>query len=331
MSEKVARAHTSVSNRARARENADRKLVFRTVVDNPFRVKWPVIPLNVQNAVLAGVVNMLAVVAEYNVAREQTSRRKRKRSHSTPHGREAERANALCAVSAPGHEPGTNDNAPSAASGYRRDDMHMDVPHCAPPILSSLTVGINQVTKRLERLACSYRLTMKSNSEKTETSETPPPQCSYLVLACRADVDPPNLIGHIPNLVAALNSWRAASASQRRTWLVPLPKGAEPTLAEALGLRRASIMLIEDSAPRFLTLEPLLQSIPLLTAPWLDSTHSSPCAALVPTHFKQLRTWAPKDMKANKEKRNQERATALERRKARTLNVPKRVTVTSVS
>lgn len=40
MSDQTARAHTSKSNRAKVRDSADRKAIFKSVVDNPFRIQW---------------------------------------------------------------------------------------------------------------------------------------------------------------------------------------------------------------------------------------------------------------------------------------------------
>ncbi|KAH9898143.1 hypothetical protein C8Q73DRAFT_625182, partial [Cubamyces lactineus] len=317
MSEQVARAHTSMSNRAKARDNAERKVVYRSVVDSPFRVKWPTVPLNVQNAILACVVDMLAGVAEYTIARENGHRRKRSRSHSAADGHGPKRRKGPSApdgsaivedVSAL-DAAGVRDTAPSGPSGEAAS---------VPPIMSSLTVGINEVTKSLEQLASSYRRTIapdtKQGAESVGRSDANTPR-SRVVLACRADIDPPALMAHVPSLIAACNSCPVASTTQQRTWLVPLPKGAEYTLAEALGLRRASILLVEDSAPQFPLLEPLIQSIPIPTAPWLQPPMSGHGVTLVPTHIKQLRTTAPKDMKSAKDARSRARTAAKERRK----------------
>lgn len=38
--EKVAKVHTQTSLRARPRDNTERKVVFKGVLDNPHRVPW---------------------------------------------------------------------------------------------------------------------------------------------------------------------------------------------------------------------------------------------------------------------------------------------------
>ena len=55
MSNQAARAHTSQSNRAKARSDADRKTIFKSVVDNPFRVQWYIDAL--RNAVSCMLTN----------------------------------------------------------------------------------------------------------------------------------------------------------------------------------------------------------------------------------------------------------------------------------
>jgi ribonuclease P/MRP protein subunit POP3 len=62
-------------------------------------------------------------------------------------------------------------------------------------------------------------------------------------------------------------------------------------------------------------LHAILEPIPLLTASWLSN--ATPLPTLIPTHIKQLRTSAPKDMKATKESRNREKA---EVKKAKKIN-----------
>ncbi|KAI0778439.1 hypothetical protein BD413DRAFT_509241 [Trametes elegans] len=326
MSEKVARSHTSLSNRARARDNVERKVVYRSVVDNPFRVQWPVTPFNVQNAILACLVDMLAGVADYNIARSQLSRKRRRRSSGNPKSRKRPRGN-----SDPDVQKRSADAVDDADQGREGcADSIADVA-TVPPILRALTVGINEVTKRLESLANRHRSTMTTGPVENAISsdvDGAAPSPTYVVIACRADVDPPVLMAHLPNLVAACNISRSPQSTPGgRAFLVSLPKGAESTLAEATGLRRASVILIEDSAPQFGSLEPLVQNLPVLSAPWLQPPSSEHHLALVPTHIKQLRTTAPKDMKHAKEKRSQERASARAGCSSKIDTVPKRITV----
>jgi len=164
-----------------------------------------------------------------------------------------------------------------------------------PRILQHLTVGINEVTKRLESQIQHRRTTVVTTAEDSETA-SPRPNLK-IILVCRADIDPPLLIDHLPHLVAAYNSIQTSDTIK----LVPLPRGAESSLAEAIGLRRAAVVGIDVACPESATLVSLLDTVPTLVATWLAST--TPRHHLVPTHIKQVRTSAPKDMKAAKERR----------------------------
>ncbi|KAI0652104.1 hypothetical protein C8Q79DRAFT_936129 [Trametes meyenii] len=333
MSEQVARAHTSLSNRSRTRKNTESKTVFRGVVDNPFHVQWPMVPLNVQNAILACLVEILSGVAECHLSREQASRRKRKRTYSSRGVNAAAKApNLVNEDAAHGDRSTAVDGGVSTHRRLLQDRTPASTAAVTSPILQSLTIGINEVTKRLEGLASSHRCTISSDDKKhnSPTAKTDKPSSgARLVVACRADVNPPALIAHIPNLVAAVNSLQARFSDAGRTWLVSLPKGSEHTLAEAVGLRRTSILLIEESATQFALLAPLLQDLPLISAPWLSPAFCDQPVALVPTHIKQLRTTAPKDMKSAKERRIRQRAAAKKERNSRSNAVPKRLTITS--
>ena len=65
------------------------------------------------------------------------------------------------------------------------------------------------------------------------------------VLVCRADIDPPLLVAHIPHLVAACNSATMKDPSVKGVKLVSLPKGAESSLGVAVGLRRISVLAFD--------------------------------------------------------------------------------------
>jgi hypothetical protein len=60
------------------------------------------------------------------------------------------------------------------------------------------------------------------------------------IFVCRADLDPPALVQHLPYQVAAFNA-----RSKTPCHLIHLPQGAEATLAKALGLRRAAVLGLE--------------------------------------------------------------------------------------
>ncbi|PCH33887.1 hypothetical protein WOLCODRAFT_112731 [Wolfiporia cocos MD-104 SS10] len=320
MSDKIARIHTNPSNRAKPKDTADRKVVYRSVLDNPFRVQWPPVSANLQNVILARIIRMLDGLSNYHLSRENLSR-KRKRSHrgipdpsQKKQRRDPPQSQATNEASTTEIVPG--EHAVLPATGDSEVTAAMDSV-ARPPILQHITLGINEVTKLLEKATQSYRYngTMAPGSQSARTE---PPGRSRVVLVCRGDVDPPALIQHFPYLVAACNP-QTASMPGKGTWLIALPKGAEYALAEAAGLRRVSALAVEDTAPDFSELLALIDQISLPRASWLALPASGRSRPLISTHIKQLLTTAPKNMKAAKEARTKGRAAAKERKKSQAL------------
>lgn len=181
-----------------------------------------------------------------------------------------------------------------------------------PSILQHLTTGINEVTRALEAQLAATRtpvtisttsntsssdnLQIENNSGSTSTHISLSPKIK-LIFICRADIDPGLLIAHIPPLVATHN---AIARVENAIKLVPLPRGAEASLGDALGLRRVAVLAINEAAEGLSLFQSLLPSVPTLTAPWRAPTST---LKLAPTRVKQVLTSAPKDLKAAKEER----------------------------
>ncbi|KAF9819910.1 hypothetical protein IEO21_01771 [Rhodonia placenta] len=315
MSDKVARTLTNPSNRAKPKDDNDRRIVYRSVLENPFRIQWwPSVPVNLQNSILARVIDMSEGVSEYHLSREKMSR-KRKRSQKGSNSRRSKRRSYID----PAFPPAPRTEPDDETSGNSILPQPVIRPH--------LTTGINEVTKLLERVAQSYRQTISALD--TLVPESRSDTASILILVCRGDVDPPILIDHLPYLVAACNSSRSDSLDNG-IWLVPLQKGAESSLADALGLRRVSVLAVHGDAPRFRELAPLLGGVQLLRASWLIPRQGQH-ERLVPTHVKQLRTTAPKDMKGAKEQRARSRAAARERKKEKKQKVAQKTVISSAA
>lgn len=218
------------------------------------------------------------------------------------------------AIGAP--TPISTESIAVADKNQKDQDLSSSGPIPAPDILSYITIGINEVTKKLETLARPNPQTIYPESLRSLDSNPPPSPSPLLVFVCREDVDPPLLISHLPQLVAACNTTIPREAlvshgqSHPYTWLIPLPRGAEASLATALALRRVSVISIEGSTPGISDVLELLQSVPIVTAPWMTAPLAMNLSSLVPTHIKQLKTSAPSDMKMAKEKRAQGKAEA---------------------
>jgi len=198
-------------------------------------------------------------------------------------------------------------------------------PVSTPPIISHITVGINEVTKALETEIRSSRQVVVTSDTTFDTTQP----LTGVIFICHADLDTPAIVAHLPQLIALCNSARPHG---HKIKVVPLPAGAQSAIAHALGYtRRISVMaldvspfrlwsllrvltVLQNSTPGLDQLEPLLVTVIDPPASWLTSIQGT---ALEPSHIKQLLTSAPKDMKGAKERRMQGRAAAKERRRTR--------------
>jgi hypothetical protein len=115
----------------------------------------------------------------------------------------------------------------------------------APPIIPHITVGINEVTKSLEREIQS-RTVITSSTASDETQSL-----TKVVFICYADLDTPAFVAHLPQLVALCN---LARSEHHKIKVVPLPAGAQISLADALGyLKRVSVIALDVCPFRLLS------------------------------------------------------------------------------
>lgn len=165
MSDKPVRSHTNISNRAKPKDTYERKVVYKSVLDNPFIISWcasscshqtcfilnrtfvrPKIPANVQNAIISQTAAVLDGVAEYQMRRRVKSRKRKSTRDPGPHKRQRTTVPA-----------GNNVLPPSAAIEavqMELDDVAAngsDLPLAldAPDVLRYMTLGINEVTKKI--------------------------------------------------------------------------------------------------------------------------------------------------------------------------------------
>ncbi|KIL71664.1 hypothetical protein M378DRAFT_183036 [Amanita muscaria Koide BX008] len=280
MTERDARIHTHASNRATPVSGA-RKTVFKSALDTPFRISWPSISTEVQNELLTNLVSVLEGITEYQGTLSQLNR---KRKHQ-------DQEQSVEESQEPDMQADDDDNRSSAR-----------------PLVEHLTIGLNAVTKRIEDQIRGKHQNSRTIPEESNNTlpETTPDLC--LVFVCRADIDPPLLVDHLPHLIAACNALHEDAVR-----LASLPRGAEATLAKTLGLRRVTVIGLDIEFPALERFKPYFDSIPILSAPWLSTIRHS--RGLIPTHVKQVKTSAPKDMKEAKEERKKGRAQAKERKR----------------
>ncbi|KAI9460508.1 hypothetical protein BJY52DRAFT_258643 [Lactarius psammicola] len=283
MSERTARVYTNTSRRASRQQSVDRRPVYRSVLGNPFHVDWPTISPSLQESILLQLITLLDGVAAYY----QFARNARKKARLATNSSDQNQAEI--------------DVTQSSTESRGQ-------PVSTPPIISHITVGINEVTKALETEIRSSRQVVVTSDATFDTNQS----LTSVIFICHADLDTPAIVAHLPQLVAICNSARPHC---HKIKVVLLPAGAQSAIAHALGYpRRISVMALDNSTPGLSQLEPLLVTVIDPPASWLTSIQG---AALEPSHIKQLLTSAPKDMKAAKERRMQGRAAAKERRRTR--------------
>ncbi|VDC01947.1 unnamed protein product [Peniophora sp. CBMAI 1063] len=314
MAAKDAQTHVGRgSRRAKAADSLERRPVFKSVLDNPFQVAWPSAPANIQNLLLSHTVQMVDGVAAYHDHREKIHHLKRK----------ALQIQDRNANKRPRRESRT-DSMERPEEGLNRPNLyasldHLDSAHSIPPpVLSYMTIGINEVTRQLEGHNRTLRRSgsLPSSAEPTPVAAPAPPLRTpiQLLLVCREDVNPPALVAHLPQLVASCNFQTGVPQGGDQGYpvkLVVLPRGAEATLSAALGLRRVAVLALHMGMPGIENITGHIDDLPPLHAPWLVPLQSR---RLEPTHIKQLRTTAPKDMKKAKELRAHGRAEAKKRK-----------------
>ena len=206
-------------------------------------------PINLQNAVLAHIVSLLEGVAEYQRNRCLAGR-KRKRTvlHKDNSKRQTKRqVEGAGGVLTGSEESTTLDDTLDSVGLHTGEPDSADLSEhssgSTPPlVLGHIVYGINAVTKRLEIQSRNARRPLVFSSKESITMKEPILPLKYLFV-CRADVDPPLLVDHLPHLVAACNS----GGTRNTLKIVPLPKGAELAVAQKLGIRRVTTLGVDVS------------------------------------------------------------------------------------
>jgi ribonuclease P/MRP protein subunit POP3 len=222
-----------------------------------FQFRRPSVPVNLQNQFLAVLVRQADGVSEYRQGRNlECLKRKRARKDSQPEGVSASKKTKIVGSGVPNEAAEARNTGTSVVTSGRAESLDRPIGDAtameaeglaaeneAPPsILQHLTIGINEVTRKLESQIKASRQTVVVSDKGSISSESSSHMRIKVVFVCRADVDPPILIDHLPHLVSMCNSSPKLSDFVK---LVPLPKGAEFTLASALGLRRVAVLAFD--------------------------------------------------------------------------------------
>ncbi|KAG0361252.1 hypothetical protein BG005_008803 [Podila minutissima] len=248
---KVAATYSGAGIRAEAKKS---KVVFKNVLDTPFNVPWPEVS-NDSNAIVLDVLcELLKPIKNYHhthsaeINKEKKSRKKEAKEKNKKTAQEGAKPNPVLA---------TASTPPSSKSTTTE----------TPLILAHTVIGINSVTKELEKSIQNIK-------------DHPPPSAIYV---CKGDLSPSHLYSHIGIMVAMLPG----------TLLFPLTRGSEKKLAEALGMQAVGAVAIKAGSAEATDLvmvtsrmvEPINVSwLPKATAPVVkDMTPVTSKPATVPT------------------------------------------------
>ncbi|KAF9364106.1 hypothetical protein BGX34_002473 [Mortierella sp. NVP85] len=192
------------------------KAVFKHVLETPFSIPWPeVTPEN--NAIVLDVLcDLIAPIREYHRTRcsseskQSTSKKNKNKKNKSKDASKDEEGS-----SRPNTALATADIDPSPAS----KEASVSSTSQRPSILDFTIIGINAITKSLERSI-------------QDLVTHPPPSAIFL---CKGDLVPAHLYTHLGPMIAMLP----------KTVVFPLLKGSERKLSEALGMPAVGALAIK--------------------------------------------------------------------------------------
>lgn len=295
--------HAKASIAAVPRIPANRKPVFRPVLASSTAVSWPEMPVAGSKVVLHTLLEILAESDVEPILFRDLGRRSRRSSKT--------------------------------ADSTSVEKMHVDgeAEHVASV---QVLAGINSITRAIEGDIAYDLAHLQSEASASKSKEESLLTSVRVVFVCRHDLPQPALVAHLPMLVTARNAvLHACGPDQdlvaRGVLLFALPSGSERLLADALNLRRASIIALTRafSTHHLMHLLSVIQretdSLCCLRANWLETailsaTYTASPSLLLqqPPSIKLLRTSQPADLnacKAAKRTRRKERSSSWKKKK----------------
>ncbi|OBZ90131.1 hypothetical protein A0J61_01819 [Choanephora cucurbitarum] len=118
-----------------------------------------------------------------------------------------------------------------------------------PELRQRTFIGINQVTRYLEAYIENERANPKSKTDRTP-----------VMYICKREIKPLQLCQHLLYM-SALAKIKVA----------PMPANAENRIGKALGIQRASVVLLEIMENKEESLRLSARDLPLVEAPWLEN------------------------------------------------------------
>ncbi|GAN10566.1 hypothetical protein MAM1_0370c10109 [Mucor ambiguus] len=153
-----------------------------------------------------------------------------------------------------------------------------------PELHDRVHVGINQVTRFMETYI-----------EKKQT-HTQPADKTPVIYICKREIKPLQLCQHL--------LYMAALAQVK---IMPMPAEAESKMSQALGIKRACVVLVEIMENKEESLRLSAQDIPAIDAPWLiNALQQQPVVAYQSNAtIKTLKTTGPPPKQKNQQKQQQ--------------------------
>ncbi|KAF9129226.1 hypothetical protein BGX30_014035 [Mortierella sp. GBA39] len=225
------------------------KVVFKNVLDTPFNIQWPEVTVDNNAIVLDTVCDMVKSIRDYHNTRPKQDakpdkKQKKSSAKDTAGSTSSKPSTALATL--------TN-SSPSAAASEPSTGTTTE--STAPAILKSTILGINAITKALERSI-------------QDLAAHPPPTA---IILCKGDLIPSHLYAHLGPMIAMLPG----------VLLFPLLKGSERRLSEALGLPAVGALAIQstegsrEAEDLIMILKGMVEP---MTASWLPKVTPKPLA-----------------------------------------------------
>ncbi|KAF9285096.1 hypothetical protein BGZ88_009665 [Linnemannia elongata] len=225
------------------------KVVFKNVLDTPFNIQWPEVTADNNAIVLDTVCDMIKPIRDYHNTRPKPEAKPDKKQKK-PSANDT----AMSASSKPSTALATLANISSSAAALQ-PSTGSTTESSAPAILRSTILGINAITKALERSI-------------QDLAAHPPPTA---IILCKGDLVPSHLYAHLGPMIAMLPG----------VLLFPLLRGSERRLSEALGLPAVGALAIQstegsrEAEDLIMILKGMVEP---MTASWLPKVTPRPIA-----------------------------------------------------
>ncbi|KAF9434566.1 hypothetical protein BGZ76_007794 [Entomortierella beljakovae] len=219
------------------------RVVFKNVLDTPFNIPWPEVSKDNNTLVLDMLCDLVKPVKEFhnNQPNKELLAEKKAKIQKKPSKNDSQiQLNPALAVV-------SHDTATATTKSTGSSLTTEPTSNSQPPILGSIIIGINAVTKSLERSI-------------QDLATNAPPSAIFL---CKGDLVPSHLYSHLGPMIAMLPNVK----------LFPFLRGSEKQLTEALGMQAVGALAIKAGGGGVKDAEGLImildRMVDPINVPWL--------------------------------------------------------------